>query len=254
MPQDSKKRRVAIIADTKMHMGPWVARELAAKKHDLVIADPEKGLPEELRALGAKVEVVEGAENLNDPESVKKMVQRAMDVFGHFDAACIRSGHHGFSDIYQITKEDMAAQVEGNMMSVVYALQALLPPLVKQKSGQVVINTSAGGEKPVPQGASYCATRAGANMLIRCAAYTVAEHGVCVNATGTNYMNYPSYLHDVGADKDSSIKDKIASTIPLRRLGEPKEAAHFAVSLLDGENAYQTGNFFPIDGGNANAC
>jgi 3-oxoacyl-[acyl-carrier protein] reductase len=249
-----EKKRVAIIADTKMHMGPWVARELAQKNHDLVIADPAEGLAEELRGLGAKVEVVEGAEDLNDQNSVKKMVDRAMDVFGHFDAACIRSGHHGVSDIFHITQEDMDGQVAGNMMSVVYALQVLLPPLVEQKSGQIVINTSAGGDKPVPACASYCATRAGANMLIRCAAYTVAEHGVCVNATGTNYMNYPSYLHDMGADKDPSVIERIAATIPLRRLGEPKEAAHFVASLLDGENSYQTGNFFPIDGGNANSC
>jgi len=148
----------------------------------------------------------------------------------------------------------MDAQVKGNIMSVVYALQAILPPMVKQGSGQVVVNTSAGGQKPVPAGASYCATRAAANMIIRCAAYSVAKNGICVNATGTNFMNYPSYLHDVGADKDPSVKDKIAATVPLRRLGEPKEAAHFAVSLLDGGNTYQTGNFFPIDGGNANAC
>ena len=47
--------------------------------------------------------------------------------------------------------------------------------------------------------------------------------------------------------------DQITKLIPLARLGEPKEAAHFAVSLLDGKNTYQTGNSFPISGGFNNA-
>ena len=248
MTQQTQNRRVALIADTQVHMGPWVARKLASRNHDLVIADPEEGLLEELRKLGAKVEVVDGAENLNDPDSAKKMVQRAMDVFGHFDAAFIRSGYHGFSDIFQITKEDMDAQVAGNMMSVVYALQAILPPLVAQKSGQVVVNTSASGEKPAIGAASYSATRAGANMLIRCAAYSVAEHGVCVNGTGTTYLDYPGFREDTGAD-DPVVRARIEASAPLRRLGETWEAAHFTVSLLDGESKYMTGHFFALDGG-----
>ena len=50
-----------------------------------------------------------------------------------------------------------------------YALQALLPPLVAQQSGQVVINTSASGLRPAAFASVYSACRAGANALVRCA-------------------------------------------------------------------------------------
>jgi hypothetical protein len=39
----------------------------------------------------------------------------------------------------------------------------------------------------------------------------------------------------------------------MRRLGETEEAAHLAMSLLDGYNMYTTGNFFPVAGGFNNA-
>ncbi len=35
----------------------------------------------------------------------------------------------------------------------------------------------------------------------------------------------------------------------MRRLGETEEAAHLAMALLDGQNMYTTGNFFPVAGG-----
>jgi hypothetical protein len=43
---------------------------------------------------------------------------------------------------------------------------------------------------------------------------------------------------------DPATRWKIEAQIPLGRLGDPSEAAHFAASLLDGGNMYQTGNFF----------
>jgi NAD(P)-dependent dehydrogenase (short-subunit alcohol dehydrogenase family) len=101
-----------------------------------------------------------------------------------------------------------------------YGLQAVLPPLVAAGAGQVVVQTSATGEKPQPTLMAYSTMRAAANMMCRCAAMTVAPNGVCVNVIGTNFMNYPT-----------------------------EEAAHFALSLLDGYNMYTTGNAFPVAGG-----
>jgi 3-oxoacyl-[acyl-carrier protein] reductase len=89
-------------------------------------------------------------------------------------------------------------------------------------------------------------------MMIRCAALTAAPKGVCVNAVGTNFMNYPGFKETTGAD-DPKVMKAILDTIPMGRLGETEEAAHFTFALLDGYNMYTTGNFFPIAGGFNNA-
>ena len=99
---------------------------------------------------------------------------------------------------------------------------------------------------------AYSTMRAAANMMCRCAAMTAAPKGVCVNVIGTNFMNYPGFREAAGAE-DEKVYQGILETIPMRRLGETEEAAHLALSLLDGHNMYTTGNFFPVAGGFNNA-
>lgn len=244
-----RDKRVALLADTQTHMMPALAREMARRDHDLVLGDAADGLAEELSGLGANVEVVDGADDQRQPDTIQKLVDRAEAAFGGFDSACIRTGVHGGGDILTATAEDLDVQYEGNFRSVFFALQALLPPLIEQGSGQVVINTSAGAVRPQPFVALYCATRAGANALIRAAGLAAAPHGVVVNGTGTYAMDYPSFLHDVGADTDPAKRKAQEDMLPIRRLVQPEDAAHFVASLIDGKAMGQTAQFFTIDGG-----
>ena len=221
-----------------------------------MIADVKKGLPEELRKLGAaKVVVVpgleqEGPNNESKPGSLQKVVDVAMDEFGGFDSAFIRTAIHApAGDILNTDAKGMFAHYEQNFLAAMYGLQAVLPPLMKAGSGQVVVQTSATGGKPQPTMMAYSAMRAATGMMCRCAAMTAAPKGVTVNVVGTNFMNYPGFKHAAGVEDDPKAFQKILDTIPMGRLGETAEAAHFTVALLDGHNMYTTGNFFPVAGG-----
>ncbi len=245
----NEPKRVVILADTQTHMMPALAREMARRDHDLVLGDAADGLADELEALGARVEVVPDTADQIKADTIPKLVDRALTAFGRFDSACIRTGIHGGGDILTATAEDLDTQYEGNMRPVFYALQALVPPLIEQESGQIVINTSAAALRPQPFVGLYCATRAGANGLIRAAGLAAAPHGVVVNGTGTYGMDYPSFLHDVGADTDPVKRKAQEDMLPIRRLVQPEDAAHFVASLIDGKAYGQTAQFFAIDGG-----
>jgi NAD(P)-dependent dehydrogenase (short-subunit alcohol dehydrogenase family) len=245
----SGKRRVVILADANTHMMPALALEMVRRDHDLVLGDAKDGLAGELRDLGAKVEVVPDTADQTKPDTIQKLVDRAMDAFGGFDSACIRTGAHGGGGILNSTVKDLDIQYEGNIKSVYFALQALLPPLIEQKSGQVVINTSSAAMRPQPFVALYCATRAGANALIRAAGLDVGQYGVQVNGTGTYGMDYHSFLHDVGADTDPAKRKEQEDMLPLRKLVKPEDAANFVAALIDGRATAQTAQFFNIDSG-----
>jgi len=244
------KRRVTILFDSWNHMMPALAREMVRRDHDLVLGDArDEELVEELRQLGAKVEVVPDTEDQTKPETFQKLVDRAKEAFGGFDSACVRTGTHVNASVLTAKDKDLETVYEGNLKSVFYALRALLPPLVAQKSGQVVINTSAGAMRPQPEVALYCATRAGANALIRATALEVAPDGVTLNGTGTYGMAYPSFLEMVGADKDPAKRKAVGDAMPIHRLIQPEDAAYFVATLIDGKATGQTAQFFPIDGG-----
>lgn len=243
-------KRVALITDTRMHVGPDLARELAGRDHDLVIGDPMAGLAEELERAGANVEVVSGVADLADPASMARLVDAALSRFGRLDAACIRTGLARImtGTFLDATIEDLRSVTEGNLESTFHALQALLPPMLEARSGQIVIVTSAAGVRPSPMAPLYSATRAAANMLVKNVAHTVADQGVTVNAIGTSHLDYPLFREATGAD-DPLVRKKIEQQVPLRRLGKPTEVAHFCASLLDGKSAFQTGQFFSLSGG-----
>jgi len=246
----SGKKRVVILFDSWNHMMPALAREMVRRNHDLVLGDArDKELVKELRGMGAKVEVVEDTEDQSKPETFQKLVDRAQEVFGGFNSACIRTGIHVNASVLTGEEKDLDTVYEGNLKSVFYALRALLPTLVAQKSGQVVINTSAGAMRPQPPQALYCATRAAANSLVRATGLEVAPHGVTVNATGTAGMEYPSYLHMVGADKDPEKRKEAMAAFPMQRFIQPEDAASFVATLIDGRATGQTAQFFPIDAG-----
>ncbi|MGB5734684.1 MAG: SDR family oxidoreductase [Thiohalocapsa sp.] len=252
-----RERRVALIADTAQHIGPYIAKELAGRGHDLVISDPNvviegaetlhPKLVDELKAMGGKVEVVD-IDDVNKEGRVQRLVDQAMEVFGGYDAAFIRPGVHILGNWEKMTADEYRALFEGNELSTLYALQAIVPPLVAQGSGQVLIEASATAAKDMPNVAGYGATRAGAKYLINQVALDVAPKGVTVNGMGTNFCDYPGFKDSLGVKTDADVAEW-AKFIPARRLGPPEEIAHLAAALLDGKCNYYAAQFACMSGG-----
>ena len=85
-------RRVALITDTNLHLGPDLARILAKREHDLILGDPSSGLVEEIEALGANVVSLSGLGDLADGSAIARLMAAGLERFGKLDAACVRAG------------------------------------------------------------------------------------------------------------------------------------------------------------------
>ncbi len=241
-------RRVAIVANASFFVGPPVARGLAARDHDLVIGDPEDGLVAELEALGASVEVVTGVRDLADPASSMSLVDAATERFGRIDAATAFSGNVVTGRFTKSSIDDLQAVVRGCMEAPYHFLRAVVPVMVEQGSGQVLLFTSASGARPTPGAPLYSSARAGANHLVRNVADEVARNGVQVNAIGTNFMDFPEFRRASGAD-DPEVRAQIEQQTPMRRLGTVEECAALGLAFLDGTCEFVTGQFVAHDGG-----
>ena len=146
------------------------------------------------------------------------------------------------------TAEDFATVIDGCMLAPYHFLKAVVPPMVAQGSGQVLVITSAAGARPTPGVPLYSAARAGATMLTKNVAGEVARTGVQVNAVGTNYMDFPEFLHATGAT-DPAVREQIEAQVPMRRLGTMEEFAAFCGVFLDGTSNFTTGQFVAYAGG-----
>ena len=127
-------------------------------------------------------------------------------------------------------------------------LRAVVPPMVEQGAGQVLVFTSAAGARPTPGAPLYSSARAGANMLVRNVALEIASTGVQVNAIGTNFMDFPEFLR---ANRVETAEDRarVESQVPMGRLGTLDELAHFSLAFVDGTSRFTTGQFVAFAGG-----
>lgn len=241
-------RRVAVIGEANHYSGPAIARLLAARGHDLVLGDAAPGLVGELEALGARAVDVTGTNHLLEPGDTQRLVDAAIAEFGRIDAATTASGVIVTGRFLNSTIEDFRKAIKGCMEVPYHFLRAIVPVMVDQGGGQVLLQTSASAARPTPGAPLYSTARAGANHLVRNVADEVARHGVQVNAVGTNFMNFPGFLaaNRVTTDEDRA---RIEAMVPMKRLGEIEEFASFCCVFLDGSSQFTTGQFVPYAGG-----
>jgi 3-oxoacyl-[acyl-carrier protein] reductase len=241
-------RRIALVADTSFYVGPPIARLLAQRGHDLVVGNPQPELVAELEALGAAVEAVPDTRDLSLPETSVRLVDAAMARFGRIDAATAFSGRVVTGSFLDSTLEQLQSVQRGCIEAPYHFLRTVVPQMVAQGGGQVLVLTSAAGARPTPNAPLYSAARAGATMLVKNVAAEVARHGVQVNAVGTNFMDFPEFRRAAGAD-DPEVRSRIEAAVPLRRLGTVDECAAFCMAFLDGSSGFTTGQFVAYAGG-----
>jgi 3-oxoacyl-[acyl-carrier protein] reductase len=241
-------RRVALVSGANGYVGPHLARLLAARDHDLVVGNPQAGLVEELEAAGAAVEAVEGIGDLADDGVAERLVSAAVDRFGRIDSATAFTGRIVVGRFLRSSVEDLRAVMTGCIESPYRFLRAVVPVMVEQGDGQVLVLTSAAGARPTPGAPLYSSARAGANMLVRNVAAEVADKGVQVNAVGTNFMDFDGFLIANRAT-DPEGRARVEAQVPMKRLGTMEELAQFCAVFVDGTSRFTTGQFVPYAGG-----
>jgi 3-oxoacyl-[acyl-carrier protein] reductase len=241
-------RRVALVNDASFYVGPTLALALARSGHDVVVGDPADGLVDELRAVGAAVEVVEGVRSLRTEQHATRLVEAATGRFGRIDAAAVFSGQIVTGPFLSSNAEQLRTVFEGCVGAPYHFLRAVTPVMVEQGSGQILVITSAAGARPTPMAPLYSAMRAGATMLARNVAAEVVGAGVQVNALGTNFIDFPELLASAGATTPEG-RARLESRVPMGRLGSLDELAASCMSFLDGSNTFVTGQFLAMAGG-----
>jgi NAD(P)-dependent dehydrogenase (short-subunit alcohol dehydrogenase family) len=241
-------RRVAIVSDTAAYVGPHLARLLAERGHDLVVGNASDELVEGLTSAGAAVENVPGVGDLAATDSAPRLVDTALARFGRIDSATAFTGRIVVGRFLKSSVEDMRAVNEGCIEAPYNFLRAVVPQMVEQGDGHVLVLTSAAGARPTPGAPLYSSARAGANMLVRNVAAEVASSGVQVNAVGTNFMDFPGFLA-ANRVTDAESRARVEGMVPMKRLGTMDELAHFCATFVDGTSRFTTGQFVAYAGG-----
>ena len=157
--------------------------------------------------------------------------------------------HHGA--ILDCDTEEFQRSININIYSAYLMSQLLLPKMIKQKKGNIIIVSSAASNvKGVPNRFIYTTTKAALNGFVKSVAADYIQDGIRCNAILPGTVETPSWEGRVqmATDPVQARKDFIARQA-MGRLAQPEEIASMAVYLASDESDFITGTLNLIDGG-----
>jgi short-subunit dehydrogenase len=156
----------AVVTGASQGIGEALATELAARGHHLIITARRAEVLAELAArlterYGVTVEV--RAVDLADPSQRERL---AGELAGRdLSILCANAGTATFGAVADLDPAAEKAQVQLNVLGVHDLVLAVLPGMLARRAGGILISGSAAGNSPIPNNATYAASKAFANTF-----------------------------------------------------------------------------------------
>ena len=186
--------------------------------------------------------------DIAEPDEVRDLVARAMEMFGRLDAAANCAAAPPGPDILHSTVEQLDEVIRVNLRGT-WLLIRHEAEAMRANGGGAIVNVSS--ISAVVGGPSdYAASKAGVEGLTRATAEELASDGIRVNALRAGLFDTPM-LHDTwetGDDPEAALAPGVAATI-AGRVGRPEEAAAGIFWLCSDAASYVTGTCLEVDGG-----
>ena len=157
--------------------------------------------------------------------------------------------HHGA--ILDCDSEEFQRSINVNIYSAYLMSHSLLPKMIKQKKGNIIIVSSAASSvKGVPNRFIYTTTKAALNGFVKAIAVDYIKDCIRCNAILPGTVETPSWEGRVQmADDPEQARKDFISRQAMGRLAQPNEIASMAVYLASDESDFVTGTLNLIDGG-----
>lgn len=244
---NSIKGRTAIVTGGSKGIGKGIARVLASKGANVVIAargeaDAKKAV-EEINSAGGTASFF--ACDVTDFDQVLALVAHAESTYGGVDIMCSNAGIFPQANIIDLSPEDWDHVLSTNLKSTFLAVKAVIPAMEKRGKGRIVITSSITG--PItgfPGWTHYGASKSGQLGFLKTAAIELAKYNITINAVMPGNI-ITEGLEGLGQD----YLDTMAASIPLKRLGNVEDIGNAALFFASDEAGYITGQQIVVDGG-----
>lgn len=209
---------------------------LFGSKKDTVDAAVQKLAEENLEVMGYYP-------NLNDITDIEGVLKEINDKYGHIDIVVNNAGISANKKIEETTSEDFAKIMNLNVNAIFNVTKAVTPYMKKQGEGVILNTSSMVSIYGQPSGVGYPASKSAVNGLTKSLARELAPFGIRVNAVAPGVTNT-----DMVAALPKEQIEPLIKTIPLGRIGEPRDIANAFLFLASDMASYVTGTILSVDG------
>jgi len=155
------QNKVAVITGASAGIGQACARTLMRERADLVLTarrlDRLEQLAAEAKQLALNTVLVVG--DAREEETARRTADEAVRTFGRIDFLINNAGVGNYKNLVDTSAEEYAEMMDANMRSTFLFSRHVVPVMIKQKSGLVLMISSMAGVYGFAGEAAYCATK-----------------------------------------------------------------------------------------------
>jgi NAD(P)-dependent dehydrogenase (short-subunit alcohol dehydrogenase family) len=240
---------VVLITGALTGIGRAAAIAFAKTGNRIVVSgrrqDAGEALAGELGSFAAEAEFIQA--DVRNEDSVRHLVDRTVERFGHLDIAINSAGTEGKpGPVTEQTPESYTATFDTNVLGTLLTMKHELRVMQAQGSGSIVNISSTMGERGAPNMSIYTGSKHAVEGFTKSAAIEAAAFGVRVNAVA------PGPTETAMLDRLTGSPDRKAAffaAVPLKRGATPEEIADAIVFVASDKASYITGQIIRVNGG-----
>jgi len=239
--------RVALLFGGAQGIGEGIAERLLGEGAQLVLVDrdPAAGAATARRLAGPGQCVFQPGDVARE-DDVGAAVAAALSAFGRIDILVQNAGIFPWHLIEDISVAEWDEVCAVNLRGTFLAARACLDPMRTRHYGRMVFTSSITGPRVTSPGhGHYSATKAGINGFIKAAALEFAAYGITVNGVEPGNI----VTQGLKAGRSPEFIEAMRSSVPLGRLGTPRDVANAVLFLASDDAEYVTGTTIVVDGG-----
>lgn len=239
------KDKVVIVTGGTRGIGLEVAKSFYEKKANVIIFGSKKeSVDKAVEELSKDNILVEGYYlNLNNYQEVVETIDKIYNKYKRIDVLINNAGISANKKIEDTTSEEFMHIMDININAMYNTSKAVTIYMKKQGYG-VILNTSSMVSKyGQPSGIGYPTSKFAVNGFTLSLARELASYNIRVNAVAPGITNT-----DMVKKLPQEMIEPLIKSIPLGRIGEPKDIANAYLFLASDMASYITGVILSVDG------
>jgi len=245
---DALSGKVVLITGASRGIGAAIARVCAGAGADIAVGylsedDGAARTVDAVTALGRRSRAFSA--DVTDPDAVQGMVSGALEEFGRIDALVNNAGIMPESLSTEMSLAEWRRVIDVDLTGAFICSQAVIPLMLKQGSGSIVMISSRLGQIGFAGVSHYSAAKAGLLGLTKSLAKELGPRGIRVNAVAPGVT-----VTDMTADiTEGEVGSKRLAELPAGRFATAEEVADSVVFLLSDAAALFHGQTLNPNGG-----
>lgn len=241
------KMKVAVITGAGKGIGAATALRLARDGFGVAVCynascDNAEKIAENILSAGGSAKAYRM--DITDSAEVKSIIGQIESEMGEIAVLVNNAGIAEQALFTDITDEMWHRMIETNLSGAFYCSRAVLPFMIRRKSGKIINIASIWGETGGSCEVHYSAAKAGLIGMTKALAKEVGLSGITVNCVSPGVI-----LTDMTAHFDSDTMNALKEETPLNRIGTPEDVAGAVSFLASADADFITGQDISVNGG-----